>query len=206
MGLSPSLAPPSRGLGPGPPLTTAFQTTIRTTEPPDSKAGLFPIRSPLLRESFKYHISLCYSSMRAEISIAESHFRLQKKHRSPRRMPQTGHEGQAIDSSIPWRFPHRGSLVACRARWARTSGMGGGARARYRRTQPMRTPQLLNTFAESFCGAGFDKDPSAGSPTETLLRLLRPLNNKVQWTYLDVVGSEPPTSPQSEHFTGSFNR
>ncbi|PHT26878.1 Protein TAR1 [Capsicum baccatum] len=50
-GLSPSPVPPSRGLGPGPPLRTLLQTTIRTTEPPDSKAGLFPIRSPLLRES-----------------------------------------------------------------------------------------------------------------------------------------------------------
>ncbi|PHT25073.1 hypothetical protein CQW23_35281 [Capsicum baccatum] len=50
-GLSPSPAPPSRGLGPGPPLRTLLQTTIRTTEPPDSKAGLFPIRSLLLRES-----------------------------------------------------------------------------------------------------------------------------------------------------------
>ncbi|PHT24711.1 hypothetical protein CQW23_35608 [Capsicum baccatum] len=52
MGLSPSPVPPSRGLGPGPPLRILLQTTIRTTEPPDSKAGLFPIRSPLLRESF----------------------------------------------------------------------------------------------------------------------------------------------------------
>ncbi|PHT25909.1 hypothetical protein CQW23_34473 [Capsicum baccatum] len=51
-GLSLFPAPPSRGLGPGPPLRTLLQTTIRTTEPPDSKAGLFPIRSPLLRESF----------------------------------------------------------------------------------------------------------------------------------------------------------
>ncbi|PHT27876.1 Protein TAR1 [Capsicum baccatum] len=50
-GLSPSPAPLSRGLGPGPPLTTAVQTTIRTTEPPDSKAGLFPVHSSLLRES-----------------------------------------------------------------------------------------------------------------------------------------------------------
>ena len=49
-------------------------------------------------------------------------------------------------------------------------------------------------------------DPSAGSPTETLLRLLLPLNDKVQWTSRDVAGSEPPTSPRSEHFTGSFNR
>ncbi|KAK8573947.1 hypothetical protein V6N13_096878 [Hibiscus sabdariffa] len=45
-----------------------------------------------------------------------------------------------------------------------------------------------------------------GSPTETLLRLLLPLNDKVQWTSRDVAGSEPPTSPRSEHFTGPFNR
>lgn len=50
-GLSPSLAPPSRGLGPGPPLRTLLQTTIRTAGPPDSQAGLFPVRSPLLGES-----------------------------------------------------------------------------------------------------------------------------------------------------------
>ncbi|KAK1350717.1 (northern house mosquito) hypothetical protein [Heracleum sosnowskyi] len=54
--------------------------------------------------------------------------------------------------------------------------------------------------------AGFDNDPSAGSPTETLLRLLLPLNDKVQWTSFDVASSKPPTSPQSEHFTGPFNR
>ncbi|KAK8684405.1 hypothetical protein V6N13_040435 [Hibiscus sabdariffa] len=41
--------------------------------------------------------------------------------------------------------------------------------------------------------AGFDNDPSAGSPTETLLRLLLPLNDKVQWTLCNVAGSEPPT-------------
>ncbi|KAL0341650.1 UNVERIFIED_CONTAM: hypothetical protein Scaly_1827600 [Sesamum calycinum] len=48
---------------------------------------------------------------------------------------------------------------------------------------------------------GFDNDHSAGSPTETLLRFLLPLNDKVQWTSRDVAGSEPPTSPRSEHFT-----
>ncbi|PHT25636.1 hypothetical protein CQW23_34737 [Capsicum baccatum] len=66
--------------------------------------------------------------------------------------------------------------------------------------------RLLNAFAGSFCCAGFDNDPSAGSPTETLLRLVLPLNDKVQWTSRDVTGSEPPTSPRSEHFTRSFNR
>lgn len=54
--------------------------------------------------------------------------------------------------------------------------------------------------------AGIDNDPSAGSPTETLLRLLLPLNDKVQWTSRDVVDGEAPTSPRSEHFTGPFNR
>ena len=51
-GLSPSLAPLSRELGPGPPLRTLLQTTIRTSPTPDSQAGLFPVRSPLLRESW----------------------------------------------------------------------------------------------------------------------------------------------------------
>ncbi|KAI3485362.1 hypothetical protein L1887_51381 [Cichorium endivia] len=105
-GLSPSLAPPSRGLGPGPPLRTLLQTTIRTARPSDFQAGLIPVRSPLLRES-------------------------------------------------------------------------------------------LYMFTGSFCFAGFDNDPSAGSPTETLLRLLLPLNDKVQWNSRDVAGGEPPTSPRS---------
>ncbi|KAI3486478.1 hypothetical protein L1887_49943 [Cichorium endivia] len=34
-------------------------------------------------------------------------------------------------------------------------------------------------------------------PTETLLRLLLPLNDKVQWNSRDVAGGEPPTSPRS---------
>ena len=42
---------PSRGLGPGPPLRTLLQTTIRTPRAPDSQAGHFPVRSPLLGES-----------------------------------------------------------------------------------------------------------------------------------------------------------
>ena len=54
--------------------------------------------------------------------------------------------------------------------------------------------------------SGLDNDPSAGSPTETLLRLLLPLNDKVQWTSRDVGGGGPPPSPRSEHFTGPFNR
>ncbi|KAI3475129.1 hypothetical protein L1887_63520 [Cichorium endivia] len=102
---------PSRGLGPGPPLRTLLQTTIRTARPSDFQAGLIRFRSPLLRES-------------------------------------------------------------------------------------------LYMFTGSFCFAGFDNDPSAGSPTETLLRLLLPLNDKVQWNSRDVAGGrnrprrrDPNTSP-----------
>ncbi|KAK8606247.1 hypothetical protein V6N13_030533 [Hibiscus sabdariffa] len=56
--LSPSPAPLSRGLGPGPPLRKLLQTTIRTLRATDSQAGLFPVRSLLLRESFKATLPL----------------------------------------------------------------------------------------------------------------------------------------------------
>ncbi|KAI3476936.1 hypothetical protein L1887_59971 [Cichorium endivia] len=59
------------------------------------------------------------------------------------------------------------------------------------------TKGILVHVHGSFCFAGFDNDPSAGSPTETLLRLLHPLNDKVQWNSRDVAGGEPPTSPRS---------
>ncbi|KAI3485360.1 hypothetical protein L1887_51379 [Cichorium endivia] len=55
------------------------------------------------------------------------------------------------------------------------------------------TKGILVHVHGSFCFAGFDNDPSAGSPTETLLRLLLPLNDKVQWNSRDVAGGEPPT-------------
>lgn len=50
-GLSPSLTPLSRGLGPGPSQRTPLQTTIRADRPHDFQAGLFPVRSPLLGKS-----------------------------------------------------------------------------------------------------------------------------------------------------------
>ncbi|KAK7288630.1 hypothetical protein RIF29_02097 [Crotalaria pallida] len=45
-GLSPSPAPPSRGLGPDSPLRTLLQTTIRTPRATDSHGGLFPRVAP----------------------------------------------------------------------------------------------------------------------------------------------------------------
>ncbi|KAK8640454.1 hypothetical protein V6N13_008207 [Hibiscus sabdariffa] len=59
-GLSPSPAPLSRGLGPDPPLRTLLQTTIRTPRATGSQVGLFPVRSPLLRESFG-HVSAAHA-------------------------------------------------------------------------------------------------------------------------------------------------
>ena len=87
--------------------------------------------------------------------------------------------------------------------WGATVGpRGGGGR---RQVPPPSAPcESVDEF--TIVRAGLDNDPSAGSPTETLLRLLLPLNDKVQWTSRDVAGGEPPPSPRSEHFTGPFNR
>ena len=93
-------------------------------------------------------------------------------------------------------------LVSGRGRMAKPHALGMGGS---RRIAPL-APKCCKPVRGSFCWAGFDNDPSAGSPTETLLRLLLPLNDKVQWTSRDVAGSEPPASPRSEHFTGPFNR
>ncbi|KAH7844089.1 hypothetical protein Vadar_024177 [Vaccinium darrowii] len=65
---------------------------------------------------------------------------------------------------------------------------------------------------EGVAGDGFAGDRVAserktrGSPTETLLRFLLHLNDKVQWTSRDVADSEPSTSPLFERFIKPFNR
>ncbi|KAK8477696.1 hypothetical protein V6N13_000215 [Hibiscus sabdariffa] len=60
-------------------------------------------------------------------------------------------------------------------------GLGPGPSLRTLLQTTIRTPRATDSQAGLF-PAGFDNDPSAGSPTETLLRLLLPLNDKVQWT------------------------
>ncbi|KAK8547765.1 hypothetical protein V6N13_027378 [Hibiscus sabdariffa] len=86
-----------------------------------------------------------------------------------------------------------------------SKGLGLGMSLRTLLQTTIRTPRAIDSQVGLFL-AGFDNDPSAGSPTETLLRLLLPLNDKVQWTSRDVAGSEPPMSPRPEHFTRPFNR
>ena len=43
----------------------------------------------------------------------------------------------------------------------------------------MATPRTIETVRSGFCQETNGNDPSAGSPTETLLRLLLPLNDQV---------------------------
>ena len=148
----------------------------------------------------KYRISLRSSSMREpryplpRVVLTYRRTRYSSGGRRPRAPARA-----RLFVSIPWRRSRRGSL----GRRDRSRRIGGGVRG----TRSPRLPRFLfKRVRGSFCCAGFDNDPSAGSPTETLLRLLLPLNDKVQWTSRYVAGSEPPTSPRSEHFTGPFNR
>lgn len=140
------------------------------------------------------HLATFFIDARAEISVVESRSVFSFADKRHRRRA-----GPPLEPSlrIPWRVSRRGSL---------------GAVERGRSVKnPPRGTVLLRRTTNVFAGrsapwAGFDNDPSAGSPTETLLRLLLPLNDKVQWTSRDVAGGGPPTSPRSEHFTGPFNR
>jgi hypothetical protein len=145
----------------------------------------------------KYRISLRSSSMREpryplpRVVMVLYKIRLRHAHRF------RGDQRHSL-IEVPWRRPRRGSLFDKKARVSPCRSRARGDIAP--------CPRLFIQVHGSFCWAGFDNDPSAGSPTETLLRLLLPLNDKVQWTSRDVAGSEPPTSPRSEHFTGPFNR
>lgn len=106
---------------------------------------------------------------------------------------------------VPWRHVAPGFVRAprrplpTREGGERDAGGGPAGRAGAR-------PAGVRSRVRGRPWSGIDNDPSAGSPTETLLRLLLPLNDKVQWTSRDVASGEPPASPRSEHFTGPFNR
>src|SRR5262245_10906961 len=148
--------------------------------------------------AFRYVLHRCESR---DIRCRESFATFRRRRSARPSAPRTGPGRRpALRFGFPWRVPRRGSLAhAARAAARRREGRRRGAVA------PRPRPDAAeHTFA--VCLAGLDNDPSAGSPTETLLRLLLPLNDKVQWTSRHVAGSEPPTSPRSEHFTGPFNR
>lgn len=149
------------------------------------------------------HFATFFIDAGAEISVAESRSVIQEPratHDAPRTMPR---ESRHSRDSFPWRIPRRD--VRYPKRLTQACVVGKGTRRANARAPGGANPSVSGTCSQ-VCFAGLDNDPSAGSPTETLLRLLLPLNDKVQWTSRDVAGSEPPTSPRSEHFTGPFNR
>lgn len=159
----------------------------------------------------KYRISLRSSSMREpRYPLPRVVLTYKTEYDAhPDRTPSLGRGVNANSLGVPWRGLRRGSFVRPRRLQpcidGRCVGCNPPDRRGVRGTGP-RCPRCFSRVRRSFCWAGFENDPSAGSPTETLLRLLLPLNDKVQWTSRDVAGSEPPTSPRSEHFTGPFNR
>ncbi|KAK8590502.1 hypothetical protein V6N13_057395 [Hibiscus sabdariffa] len=185
-GLSPSPAPLSRGLGPGPSLRMLLQTTIRMPRVTDSQAGLFPVRSPFLRESFQVSFPPLIDMLKlsgAEISIAESHFvySRQSGHVFTAHAPRTGVRQQT--TTFSFRFLgviHTGDCLFCHR------DMGSHVTETGRRRGAMMLPHPLPRILDNtFTGRSA---------------------RQVQWTSREAVGREPPTSPRSENFTGPFNR
>ncbi|XLR31132.1 hypothetical protein S83_059448 [Arachis hypogaea] len=251
-GLSPSLAPPSRGLGPGPPLRTLLQTTIQTPGATDSHAGLFPrVAPPDLRSRSGRSTSpagrRALNRGRGARDWPRGLFstticRGAAPHQEPVSLNQPRARGSREANIRPLPVPSDGRdggrlLVTPRQACPQPKGFGRNLRSKTRWFTGFCNSHQVSHFATFFIDAraeisgagrarpdlprlgclwtrsrvnpglcGIDNDPSAGSPTETLLRLLLPLNDKVQWTSHNVAGSEPPTSPRSEHFTGPFNR
>ena len=142
------------------------------------------------------HFATFFIDARAEISVAESRFDISKTTTRPR-APRFRGGGSAVfrSGSLAQHAP----VFVC-APGSELPGREGTPSPKARRGPDVETGSRVVLLRR------FDNDPSAGSPTETLLRLLLPLNDKVQWTSRDVASGEPPTSPRSEHFTGPFNR
>ncbi|KAH0652085.1 hypothetical protein KY289_029763 [Solanum tuberosum] len=156
--LSPSLVLPSRGLGPGPPLRTLLHTTIWTTELPNYKAS----------SALGVHES--------QLPPCATPCGVQGATRcvTPRQMcPRPNGFGCNLRSKTLWFTGFCNSHQHTSPRTLREWGTRGGL------------PILV--FLGAFHAkvrwspderVGFDNDLSAGSATETLLRLLLPLNDK----------------------------
>ena len=152
------------------------------------------------------HFATFFIDARAEISVAESRWDSHRGVAAPRPRAVPGATGRCL--SI---FDFLGATCAgvwLFAPWedrrAIAPSADGARDGPWTADRP--APRGETCSRVVLLGRAFDNDPSAGSPTETLLRLLLPLNDKAQWTSRDVAGSGPPTSPRSEHFTGPFNR
>ncbi|KAI3475096.1 hypothetical protein L1887_63560 [Cichorium endivia] len=191
----------SKGLGPGPPLRTLLQTTIRTARPSDFQAGLIPVRSPLLRESLA---SLTAHDTRHNTRVfSTTTSRASTEGDSSLGQPHHKH-GRPISAPMP--------CVPIRDAWLRGDDAMRDAQAGV----PLGRMALGATCVQKLDGSrdsaihtkymftgrsalqGSTMILPAGSPTGNLVTtLLLPLNDKVQWNSRDVAGGEPPTSPRS---------
>ena len=155
--------------------------------------------------AFRYVLHRCKSR---DIRCRES-FSYKKDCRRQHR-PRTGGDARSLFDSSLARFAPGFVVRRADEHVARRFRAHLLAREKWKARQRGHDPHIIPREYRRVRGFSawqvFDNDPSAGSPTETLLRLLLPLNDKVQWTSRDVAGSEPPTSTRSEHFTGPFNR
>ncbi|CAL8988946.1 unnamed protein product [Prunus brigantina] len=233
-GLSPSPAPPSGGLGPGPPAGTLLRTTIRTPWAPDSQAGLFPVRSPLLGGILPEPSNFFEPSMRddrtrrATRGFATTDCRGVRRrglgiyaNRAARR---TGRPSSAPPQSRRSRWGGQRRVTPGRA-CPRPNGFGRNLRSKTRWFTGFCNSHQVSHFATFFIDARaeisvaesrfdiFEDDDAArahrfrGDGGRALsFKFLGAIRAGVRWTSRDVAGSEPPTSPRSEHFTGPFNR
>ncbi|KAG6382933.1 hypothetical protein SASPL_157330 [Salvia splendens] len=190
-GLSPSPAPLSRGLEPGPSLRTLLQTTIRTAWPPDSQVGLFPVRSPLLRES----LNDTAARRRKRLSVQPPLVVTRVAEGLHLGQPHAEANGRPISAPRPGARRSRVGATRCvtpRQTCPRPNGFGCNLRSKTRWFTGFCNSHQVSHFATFFIDARaeisvaesrydicIDNDPSAGSPTETLLRLLLPLNDKL---------------------------
>ncbi|KAK4360129.1 hypothetical protein RND71_019081 [Anisodus tanguticus] len=135
------------------------------------------------------HFATFFIDARARYPLRES-FSFQKRHTSAARA-RARRGGPSIRYSLALSargFVSRPPRARARARGDGREPHGGAPKHPAR----ARAPPLFQTSSRVVRCAGFDNDPSAGSPTETLLRLLLPLNDKVQWTSRDVAGASAP--------------
>ncbi|KAI3489001.1 hypothetical protein L1887_46884 [Cichorium endivia] len=213
-GLSPSLAPPSRGLGPGPaaedasPDYNSDSEAVRFSSWADP--GSLAVTKGILVEASSQDDTLG-SSSRASLTAHDTRHNTRVFSTTTSRASTEGDSslgqphhkhGRPISAPmpcVPIRDAWLGATRCVTPRQAVPSGrmaLGATCVQKLDGSRDSCNSHQVHVHG-SFCFAGFDNDPSAGSPTETLLRLLLPLNDKVQWNSRDVAGGEPPTSPRS---------
>ncbi|KAI3487903.1 hypothetical protein L1887_48097 [Cichorium endivia] len=154
---------------------------------PIFKLELIPVRFAVTKGILVFSTTTSRASTEGDSSLGQPHH----KH------------GRPISAPMPC-VPDKGCMVGGDAMRDAQAGVPSAgwlwAQLAFKKLDGSRDSAIHTKYmftGSSSAFAGFDNDPSAGSPTETLLRLLLPLNDKVQWNSRDVAGGEPPTSPRS---------